>query len=133
MLRQEAEQARAAEAVERKKAQDSAQRLSEAFSQMEQKKLDEVLANEGPSRGLAYLAQALRRNPDNYRAAYRLLAMLSYNTVARLQSQRRFEGKILATYYNSQRPAAFNQPGPTQPLAVGLSAGAATGRTTQPR
>ena len=108
--RQEAEQARSAETVERKKAEDTARQLAETFSVMEQKKLDEVLAKEGPSHGLAFLAQALRRNPNNYRAAYRLLSILSYQTVARLQSQRKFEGSILSTSYNSLGPLLITSP-----------------------
>jgi serine/threonine protein kinase/WD40 repeat protein len=102
-LRQEAQKAQANEAAQRQKVQEKSSQLAETLSRMDQQKINDVLTRE-PAMGLAYLARALRQNPENYRAAYRLLSFLSYRNVARLVSQRRFEGRVLDTSYRSLGP-----------------------------
>jgi serine/threonine protein kinase/WD40 repeat protein/tetratricopeptide (TPR) repeat protein len=93
--------ARAQEVTAREKEQEKSRQLAESLSQIEQQKLNENVTKARPGRALAFLAEALRRNPDNYRAAYRLLSMLSYKDVARPISQKQFKGQILDTHWSS--------------------------------
>jgi WD40 repeat protein len=93
------------------KVQEKSRELAEALSQQEQQKLAEAVAKEGPAKGLAYLARALRRNPDNHRAAYRLLSILSYRDVARLVSQKKFDGKVIDTCYSALGPLVLTRTG----------------------
>jgi eukaryotic-like serine/threonine-protein kinase len=110
-LRGEAEKARAEERAAGKREQEKSRQLAETLSQLEQQKLNEVATKEGPSKALAVLADALRRNPDNFRAAYRLLSMLSYKDVGRLVSQRKFNGQVRATSYGSLGPLILTTSG----------------------
>jgi WD40 repeat protein/serine/threonine protein kinase/tetratricopeptide (TPR) repeat protein len=110
-LRGEAEKAREEEIAARKREQEKSRQLAETLSQQEQQKLNEVVTKEGASKALAFLAHALRQNPDNFRAAYRLLSMLSYQDVARLVSQRKFDGQVRATCYGSLGPLILTTSG----------------------
>ncbi len=103
-LRQTAERARIDEAEARHKAQQKSLELAELLSQVEQQKLDAVASKEGPAKTLAYLADVLRANPDNYRAAYRLISLLSFENPARFISQRQFDAPVRATYYSTEAP-----------------------------
>jgi serine/threonine protein kinase/WD40 repeat protein/tetratricopeptide (TPR) repeat protein len=126
-LRQEAEKARGEEAAQRQKVQEKSQQLAETLSQLEQQKINEVVSKESSAKGLAYLARTLRRNPDNHRAAYRLLSLLSHQSVARLVSQKKYEGQVRDVCYGSLGPLILTSTGDrdlqlwdyrqTQPLA----------------
>ncbi|HXP61470.1 MAG TPA: protein kinase, partial [Dongiaceae bacterium] len=139
-LRREAEQARANEAAQRENATRKSSQLAESLSQEEQQKLNEILIKEGPAKGLPYLARALRQNPDNYRAAYRLLSYLSFRNVARLDSQKKYEGKVRDTCYRGQDPLLLTTKGDRdvwlwdyrmeQPLAGPLTHSEAVGFVT---
>ena len=103
-LRQLADQALAQESAAKAQVEEKSRQLAETLSGPEQQKIDELSTKESPSKVLAFLAGALRRNPDNHRAAYRLLSLLSYRNLARLVSERKFEGQVRATCHGLLGP-----------------------------